>query len=532
MVMGFETFSQVFGGIGLFLIGMILATDGLREAAGDSLRRLLLRFTRRPLQAIASGAALTALVQSSSATTVATISFVAAGLLSFQQALGLILGANIGTTATGWIVATLGLKVSVGAAALPLVGLGAMMRLFARGRAQDLGLALAGFGVLFFGLDVLQQGMSLLSTVVSPETLPDDTWLGRVALVGIGFGLTSLMQSSSAAMAITLTAVHAGNASMMQAAAVVIGANVGTTTTAGLAIMGAGVAARRVAFAHLLFNLLTGLVAFVSLPLLVRAASSIPSQDATLALATFHTLFNLAGVALLAPFLSRFSAFVERVVPDHAPALTRHLDPSLSDHGALAVVALRATVLDIARLAVDTALARTRDGAREPGADEVDARLAAAVAATHDFVESLRDLDRIDAVTQKRHVDVIHALDYLDQLVQLLDRSPPPHSPRLDGDGAKVRDLAIEALSQASQWLADEDPATGRDVRARFESIWQRSASARRSSRVALLDQTARGLYPTHDANADIDHARLLDETTFHVYRFIKRMSHSRGLTD
>ena len=97
MVMGFETFSQVFGGIGLFLIGMILATDGLREAAGDSLRRLLLRFTRRPLQAIASGAALTALVQSSSATTVATISFVAAGLLSFQQALGLILGANVGT---------------------------------------------------------------------------------------------------------------------------------------------------------------------------------------------------------------------------------------------------------------------------------------------------------------------------------------------------------------------------------------------------------------------------------------------------
>lgn len=295
--------SQALGGVGLFLIGMILATDGLRQVAGDSLQHLLLRFTKRPLHAICSGAALTALVQSSSATTVATISFVAAGLLTFRQALGLLLGANLGTTATGWIVATFGLKVSVTSAALPLVGVGALLYLFARGRLKELGLAAAGFGVLFVGLDVLQQSMGALSTVVHPESLPRDTWLGRLGLVGIGFGLTSLMQSSSAAVALTLTALHTGNISMMQGAAIAIGANVGTTTTAGLAILGTGTSARRVALAHLLFNLVTGLVAFLSLPLLVRAVTAFGQVDDSIALASFHTLFNLVGVVMIAPVL-------------------------------------------------------------------------------------------------------------------------------------------------------------------------------------------------------------------------------------
>ncbi len=527
--MSFEMFSQVLGGIGLFLIGMVLATDGLREAAGDSLRQLLLRFTRRPLQAMLSGAFLTALVQSSSATTVATISFVAAGLLTFQQALGLILGANIGTTATGWIVATLGLKFSVGIAALPLVGVGALTRLFARGRARNLGLALAGFGILFVGLDVLQEGMSQMSSVISPETLPRDTWLGRLGLVGIGFALTSLMQSSSAAMAITLTAVYSGNASMMQAAAIVIGANVGTTTTAGLAILGAGTSARRVAFAHLLFNVVTGAVAFLSLPLFVRAVALVEPADATVALAAFHTLFNLAGVALIAPFLTRFSAFVERVVPERGPHLTRHLDPSLADHGALAVVAIRATVLDIARLAVETARARVGD----PPVDvdpAVDARLAAAVASTHDFVETLRDLDRIDEVAQKRHVDVIHALDYLDQLVQVIARAPFEHSEHLDMSSFEVRARALDVLEAAAPWIADEDPATGRDVRESLEQTWRASAQARREFRARVLDQTALGTYPARDANVDIECARHLDQMTYHVYRFAQRMSHSRGV--
>ena len=281
------------------------------------------------MQAMLSGASMTALVQSSSVTTVATISFVTAGLLTFNQALGLILGANIGTTATGWIVAVVGLKFSVSQIALPLIGVGALMRLFTRGRWEDIGLAIAGFGTLFVGLDVLQAGMAGVSGYITPDTLPSDTWLGRIGLMGIGFMLTSLMQSSSAAIAVTLTALNADTISMMQAAAMAIGVNVGTTTTAGLAILGAGTAARRVAFAHLLFNLMTGLVAFMSLPLLVRILAFFEITEPTLALAAFHTTFNVVGVITDLAVPRAILGYVERTIVERGPRLTRRLDPSL-----------------------------------------------------------------------------------------------------------------------------------------------------------------------------------------------------------
>jgi phosphate:Na+ symporter len=152
-------FTQLLGGIGLFLLGMLLLTDGLKAAAGDALKRVLVRFTGRPVSAFFSGLTLTALVQSSSATTLATIGFVSAGLLTFAQAIGIVIGGSVGTTTTGWLVSLLGLKLSVGKLALPFIGVGALMRLMLKGRASPLGLALAGFGLIFVGIDLLQSGM-------------------------------------------------------------------------------------------------------------------------------------------------------------------------------------------------------------------------------------------------------------------------------------------------------------------------------------------------------------------------------------
>ncbi len=211
---------------------MGLMSGGPRRAAGPALRHLLCAATHARAQALGSGILVTALVQSSGTVTVATIGFVNAGLLALGPALWVLFGANVGTTMTGWIVATIGLKFQIEAPAMPLIGLGALLRLSGQGqRASAFGTALAGFGLLFLGIALLQQTFGSLSAHL---TLPQGEGASAVlARVGIGVLMTVLMQSSSAAMAITLmTAAQGSLIDAQGAAAVVIGANIGTTATA------------------------------------------------------------------------------------------------------------------------------------------------------------------------------------------------------------------------------------------------------------------------------------------------------------
>ena len=243
------------GGIGLFLLGMLMLTDGLQALAGDRLRSALRRYTRTRPSAILTGAAVTAVVQSSSATTLAVIGFVGAGLLSFRQALGVVFGANLGTTTTAWLVAGVGLKVSVSAFALPLVGVGSLGKLFGSGRIVPVGTAVAGFGLVFVGIDVLQSGMQGLTSRFDPARFTDLGVLGYALLVAVGALMTVVMQSSSAAVTTTLAAIAAGSINLEHAAALVIGQNVGTTVTASVAAIGGSAAARRTAVAHVAFNL-------------------------------------------------------------------------------------------------------------------------------------------------------------------------------------------------------------------------------------------------------------------------------------
>lgn len=220
----FSILSTVLGGIGLFLLGMILMTDGLKAVAGDSLRGVLSRFTGNRFSAVTMGALVTALVQSSSATTLATIGFVSAGLLGFGNAVGIMLGANLGTTSTGWLVGLLGLKLSIGDILLPFIGLGALARLIGRGRLAHAGSALAGFGVIFVGIDVLQGGMQELAENFKLDAFAQPGLAGRVWLVLIGAAMTVVMQSSSAAVATTLTALSSGALDLSQSAALVVSA--------------------------------------------------------------------------------------------------------------------------------------------------------------------------------------------------------------------------------------------------------------------------------------------------------------------
>ncbi len=373
--MTWELGARLLGGIGLFLLGMRLMTEGLKVAAGRGLREVLVRSTRTQMRGVASGFFVTSFVQSSSAITVATIGFVNAGLLTLSQAIAVTYGSNIGTTTTGWLVAAVGFHVNVRAFALPLVGIGMALRLLSRGpRLGPLGEALAGFGVFFLGIDALRLAFDGLSGHVELGALVGAGVFRAVLFVAIGFGLTVLMQSSSAAIAIILTATGGGVVPLGAGAALVIGANVGTTSTAALAVIGATPNAKRVAAGHVVFNVVTGTVALVLLPALLvaivrgRQMLNLDAEPAAV-LAGFHTVFNLLGVAVLWPFTSRLLKFLEgrfRTLEEDE-ATPRFLDRNVIATPALALDAVGlelARVGQIARRLAGVALSGGR-GARE-----------------------------------------------------------------------------------------------------------------------------------------------------------------------
>jgi phosphate:Na+ symporter len=334
------------GGVGLFLLGMGLMTDGLRLAAGPALERILARSTGTRLRGLSLGILVTALVQSSSAVTVAVIGFVNAGLLTLGGALWVMFGANVGTTMTGWLVALVGMKFKIEVLALPLIGVGMLLRLTGDGsRRGALGMALAGFGVLFLGIDMLKETFSVLST---DFRMPDGSGpLDVLMLVLIGIVLTVLMQSSSASLTVALTAAQGGLIAAQGAAAVVIGANIGTTVTALIAAIGATSNAKRAAAAHILFNVLTGVVALLLLPWLlgflgyVRALLGLDAAPAA-KLALFHTAFNILGVILIWPLTGRLTDFLLRRFKsaEEDEARPRYLDKTVLAVPALALDAL------------------------------------------------------------------------------------------------------------------------------------------------------------------------------------------------
>jgi len=339
---------SLLGGIGLFLLGMHLMTDGLKMSAGGALRSILDQGTKTAFRGILSGAAITAVVQSSSAVTVAIIGFVNAGLMTLRQSVGVIYGSNIGTTMTGWLVALVGFNVNIKVIALPAIGIGMALRIvFSGKRPGAAGLALAGFGIFFMGIGVLATAFQDLGQCIQLEALFIEGFGGLFLFVGIGFGLTMLMQSSSAAMAVTLTASAGGLIPLSAGAALVIGANLGTTSTAALSVIGATPNAKRVAGAHVAFNVITGALALLILPLFLSALVTLRktvglADDPAPLLALFHTLFNTLGVLLMWPltrYLVRFLKERFRVAEEEW-ARPKYLDRNVLATPTLAMEAL------------------------------------------------------------------------------------------------------------------------------------------------------------------------------------------------
>ena len=519
-----ELLFQLTGGIGLFLLGMVLLTDGVKTLAGDALRRALVRFTGTPLKAFGSGALVTALVQSSSATTVTVIGFVSAGLLTFPQAVGVVMGASLGTTATGWIVAVLGLKISVGFYALPLVGAGAFCNLLGRGRLRPLGLALAGFGLIFIGIETLQTGMGGLSGVFNLAALPSGgPWAGLL-MIAIGVVLTVIMQSSSAAIATTLTALHTGSINFDQAATLVIGAAIGTTITGVLAAIGGGVPAKRTALAHVLFNTATGIIAICLLPLFLRgivwAQLHLGLEAGATSLAAFHTAFIGFGVLVFLPLARPFAARIERLLPDRGPALTRHLDTTL---GTLPAVALEASARALHETAAELfdLLADRTAGVWNPQNTARSAAVAHAIEKLKTYIADLPPVPPAEPMARSR-LGQLHAIDHLLRLQPSLE--PAPDLATRDADPA-LRDaiaLTREILALGRAGLhneADDDwSATVADRSGRLSEL-------RRQARADILNRTAGGELDTPASLALLDAMRWLDGIGYHAWRICAHLT-------
>ena len=347
------------GGVGLFLLGMRLMTDGLKVAAGDALREILARGTATTPRGIISGIGITAVVQSSSAVIFATVGFVNAGLLTLFQAIGVIIGSNIGTTATSWLVALVGFKVDLQALALPAVAIGMLLRVTGQGKRRAyLGDALTGFGIFFLGLDVLKASFGDFGEGFDlAEHTGNGVW-SLLMFTAIGVIMTVVMNSSSASLAITLTAAGTGLIPLTSAAAMVIGANVGTTSTALFAVIGATSSAKRAAMAHVLFNVVVGIVAFIGLPALLWLVAHttqlmrLEPGPAT-SLAIFHTSTKLLGMAIFWPLTPRLVGFLERRfrTAEEDEGQPRHLDRNIASTPDLALDALNMELKRIGEIA-------------------------------------------------------------------------------------------------------------------------------------------------------------------------------------
>ncbi len=330
MEYGIFDFLKLIGSLGVFLYGMKLMSEALQKVAGAKMRHILAAMTSNRVKGVITGLLITTIIQSSSATTVMVVSFVNAGLLSLIESIGVIMGANVGTTVTAWLISILGFKISMAEVSLPLIGL-CLPLLFSNKRSRkSWGELIIGFALLFIGLEFLKDAMPNLDE--NPEILTflkeytDMGYISYILFMLIGTALTILIQSSSATMALTLVMCANGWISFEIAASMVLGENIGTTVTANLAAMVANTAAKRAALAHLVFNVfgviwvlsifpiflgwIEHLSVFLGIGNPVSNIGSVP-----MALSLFHTMFNVANVLILIWFVKLIAKIVTKLIP-------------------------------------------------------------------------------------------------------------------------------------------------------------------------------------------------------------------------
>lgn len=509
------------GGLGLFLLGVHHLTEGLKGLSGDSLRRTLQRLVSGPFSAVASGSVFTALIQSSTAAILTVIGFVSAGLVTFSQAIGVIMGATLGTTATPWLVAVFGFRIRIAEAALPILGVGALLWLVATGKTRSVGAILAGFGLLFTGIDYMQTGMEGVTWNFEAFTGPGSQWI----LAGIGIVMTIVMQSSSAAAATTLVALNAGSLTFEQSCALIVGQSIGTSGTTALVMIGGSLAARRAALGHILFSSIVGVLGMLFLgPLAVAAAwvgARLNDPDGVLALAAFSSIFKVAGILTFYPWIDHYARFIVRISGRGSESAVSRLEPGLAKAGGdIALEAAWRAALEVAHGAVGVVRSRLA------GATVTYDPPAEGVQRIEHFLESL-SLETTDLTTiGPRLVRLSHALDHLTQLNGDLRSNPPAVTGWQPPAGLEAGANALAGWLDATK---DPEASPAPAVFEALENASKQLSAERRTGRTQILQQVALQHIPTATARAALETLGWTDLALYHSWRLADSLRIASG---
>lgn len=319
------TIKEVAAGVAILIFGIMMLENGFNAFVEGPLQRLLRKMTNKLYKSLGLGFLVTAVLQSSSLISVITISFLSAGLIELTAGIGIIFGANLGTTATAWLVTIFGLKVKVAGLAMPMLSVGVLFVLQKSKSLKGVGYVLAGLGFFFLGIHFMKEGFDVYQDKINLAEYAIPGFWGLMVYTLVGILITLILQSSSASMALILTALAVGQITYENSLALAIGANVGTTITAVIGSLSANVAGRQLAGAHFLFNVVTGLVALIFVGPLrqlvdhIAVSAGIVADNYTLKLAIFHTIFNLAGVLIMLPFIRVMVRVLRRMFVEQDP---------------------------------------------------------------------------------------------------------------------------------------------------------------------------------------------------------------------
>jgi phosphate:Na+ symporter len=332
LVYGFAVsaeFKTITAGVAIFLFGVLSLEEGFKTFATGTLEKLLKASTNSLFKSMTFGVVATSIMQSSSLVSVITISFLSAGLLELASGIGIIFGANLGTTTGAWLVAGFGLKVNLSAYAMPMLVFGIVLVFQQAKSLKGTGYVLAGLGFLLLGIHYMKDGFDSFGQTIDLGEYAMTGYPGILVFAGIGVAATVVLQSSHATLILILTALATQQISYENALALAIGSNVGTTVTAIIGSLGSNTDGKRLALAHLIFNVVTGLIAIAGIYQLmavvewISAHVGIAADNYTLQLAVFHSLFNLMGILVMLPLLKPLVRFLEKVVATEQPVIEK-----------------------------------------------------------------------------------------------------------------------------------------------------------------------------------------------------------------
>ncbi|MCU7835793.1 MAG: Na/Pi symporter [gamma proteobacterium symbiont of Taylorina sp.] len=315
-------FKEISAGVAVFLFGMLFLEEGFKAFTGGLLERILAKTTDKLWKSLSFGVISTTLMQSSSLVSVITISFLSAGLISLAAGIGIIFGANLGTTTGAWLIAGFGLKVKISAYAMPMLVFGIILVFQKSIHLKGIGYILAGLGFLFLGIHHMKEGFEAFRTTIDLKAFSVSGYPGLFLFAFLGVAATVIMQSSHATLVIIITALSVGQITYENGLALAIGANIGTTITAILGSMSSNVQGKRLAGAHLIFNMATALIAIALIYQIMDVVDAfsnmvgIAADDYTLKLAVFHTIFNTIGIIVMIPFINHLVNFLTRFMPE------------------------------------------------------------------------------------------------------------------------------------------------------------------------------------------------------------------------